>query len=152
MIEMCEGSLQFPALRDRGPDTRNSLPCLFSGPVRKACCVIHGFDYGYTDGDHHVWRTTISLDCRIDGDVVTVIGTFGFRDSSGNWDDRYDGTVNFCVIADVQPRTADFVSRLAYYGTVSVHQSPEAAAIGAPLPQGESSRAVASQRKVAKET
>jgi len=120
--------------------------------VRKACCVIHGLDYGYTDGDHHVWRTTISLDCRIDGDVVTVIGTFGFRDSSGTWDDRYDGTVNFCVIADVQPRSAEFVSRLPYYVVAGLHQSLEAAAMTAPPPpQGESSLVATWQKKGAKE-
>lgn len=142
MIQLCHGSIAFPALRDRGPDVRNSLPCHFSGPVRQACCVLEGFDYGYTDGDHHVWRTTVQLDCRIDGDVVTVIGTFGFRDSSGNWDDRYDGNVRFCVIADVQPRTPDFVSRIPYYGVAGLFHSHEAAAIVAEaLPKGESSTA-----------
>ena len=66
MIEMCHGSVEFPPLSGRGPDVRNSLPCLFSGPVDDVCCVLTGFDYGYTADDEHVWRTTINLECRSD--------------------------------------------------------------------------------------
>jgi hypothetical protein len=127
MLQFCHGSVTFPPLRDRGPDVRLSAPCHFSGPVRDACCMLTGIDYGYTDGDHHVWRTVIRLDCRIDRDVVTVVATFGFRDSSGNWDDRYDGTISFCVVADVLERPHGFISALAFYGQTAVAQSAEAA-------------------------
>ena len=139
MLEFCHGSIRFDPLRDRGPDVRISFPCHFSGPVRDACCVLTGIDYGYTDGDHHVWRTIIRLDCRTDRDVVTVIATYGFRDSSGNWDDRYDGTIQFCVIADVLPRHAGFVSAVPIYGLAEIFRSSEAAKLAAEqLPPSES--------------
>lgn len=148
MIELCHGSIEFPPLRNRGPDIRNSLPCHFSGPVTNACCVLEGFDYGYTDGDHHVWRTTINLECRIDRDVVTVVATYGFRDSSGHWDDRYDGAIRFCVIANVQQRPRDFVSRLPAYGLTAVFRSPEAAQLPCEtLPLGESGKLASAERQ-----
>ena len=38
--------------------------------------------------------------------TVTVDGTFGLRDWSGNWDDAYDGNIDFVVVAELQPVTA----------------------------------------------
>jgi hypothetical protein len=73
MIELCDGSITFPPLRDRGPDVRLASPCLFSGPVNEACSVLTGVDYGFTDEDHHVFRTTIRLTPQIIGDVVSVL-------------------------------------------------------------------------------
>jgi hypothetical protein len=43
---------------------------------------------------------------------VTVTATFGVRDWSGSWDDNYEGTVYFAVIAEVQlpvPRASTLV-------------------------------------------
>ena len=141
MIELCDGSISFPFVVGRGPDTRISFPCHFSGPVIDACCVLRGFNYGFTDGDHHVWRTTINLGCRIDEDVVTVVADYGFRDSSGNWDDKYDGKIYFCVIAIVGPRPHGFVSALARYDLTNVFKSHEAASLPCgTLPVGESSK------------
>jgi hypothetical protein len=31
---------------------------------------------------------------------VTIQVTYGLRDWSGNWDDQYDGTINFAVIGE----------------------------------------------------
>lgn len=147
MIELCHGSIEFPLLRDRRPDTRNSLPCHFSGPVIDACCVLTGFLYGYTDADHHVWRTTINLECRIDRDVVTVVATYGFRDSIGNWDGRDDDTINFCVIANVRERDGGFVSALPSYGLTAVFKSLDAAKLPCEtLPLGESSKPASAEQ------
>ncbi len=127
MIEMCAGDpIEFPPSVDSGPDTRNSLPCQFSGPVDEACCVLTGIDYGYTKKDHHVFRTTILLEPVIVGDIVTVRATYGFRDSSGFFDDQYDARIFFCVIADVQERGQDFVSLAPRQGA-KVFQSRQAA-------------------------
>jgi hypothetical protein len=138
MIELCHGSVFFPPLRDRGPDTRLSSPCHFSGPVNDACCVLTGINYGFTDEDHHVFRTTIRLSCQLNGDVVSVLCTFGFRDSSGFFDDRYDGLIEFCVIADVGPRTPDFQSSIGQFIGTEIFRSRQAQQLPtmAALPSG----------------
>lgn len=126
MIEMCHGDIRFDPLSSRGPDVRNSIPCLFSGPVREACCVLTGIDYGFTDDDHNLWRTMIDLQCRVDQDVVTVIATFGLRDKSGHWDDRYDASIRYCVLADVAGRPGGFVSRQQLYASATTLASRQA--------------------------
>lgn len=89
-----------------------------------------GADYGFTDDDHHVYRTTIQLYVAgIENDVVTVGATFGFRDKSGNWDDRYDGSFNFTVFADVTPRPANFASSALTYNQRRLVLSPQAKAL-----------------------
>jgi hypothetical protein len=97
-----------------------SQPQIFPGPVAQACCVITGVNYGFTDGDHDLWRTTIVLEPTVDQDVVTVMATFGLRDSSGYWDDRYDATIYFCVLADVQEPSPQFVSRAQLYTKAAI--------------------------------
>lgn len=117
MLQMKTGSIYFGPLNGRGPALETSLPQVFSGPVTQACCVITGVDYGFTDGDHDLWRTTIQLEPRIDQDVVTALAIFGLRDHSGNWDDRYDATIHFCILADVQEPSPQFVSRALFHTT-----------------------------------
>jgi hypothetical protein len=155
MIELCDGSITFPPLRDRGPDIRLASPCLFSGPVNEACAVLTGVDYGFTDEDHHVFRTTIRLTPQIIGDVVSVVGTFGFRDSSGFFDDRYDGRIEFCIIADVRPRTRDFQSSIGQFVGTELRRSRQAqelstttpSATGHPQPEDESEASSPSRKK-----
>jgi hypothetical protein len=115
MLQMSAGSIYFGPLNGRGPAMETSLPQIFSGRVTQACCVITGVDYGFTDGDHDLWRTTIVLTPSIDQDVVTVVAKFGLRDNSGFWDDRYDATISFCVLAEVQEPSPEFVSRANLY-------------------------------------
>ncbi len=74
----------------------------FAGKVRTAAVSINGFDIGYSDGDHHLWRQKVDLNvAKVDNDVVRIQCRFLFRDSSGTIDDRFDGWVNALVIADV---------------------------------------------------
>jgi hypothetical protein len=47
----------------------------------------------------HLGKVSIILDTSINADVVTVEATFGVRDWSDNFDDDYEGTVYFAVIA-----------------------------------------------------
>ena len=115
MIQMQKGVINFESVRDSGPNLQIAYPTIFTGPVRHACCVLTGIDYGYTNDDHHLWRTTITLECHCDRDVVTVEGRFGLRDSSGYFDDPYDATIHFCVIADVDEPPTGFLSRRSYY-------------------------------------
>jgi hypothetical protein len=43
----------------------------------------------------------IKLDTSINDITVTVNGRFGLRDWSGDWDDEYDGSIDFVVLADL---------------------------------------------------
>ena len=56
--------------------------------------------------DHHVGRFEVMLETSILDNTVTVDGSFGLRDWSGNWDDQYDGNIDFVVVAELQSATA----------------------------------------------
>jgi hypothetical protein len=62
-----------------------------------------GYLAEYSGGnDHHIGKLQIQLDTSILDNTVTVNASFGLRDWSGNWDDQYDGNIDFVVIADLQ--------------------------------------------------
>jgi hypothetical protein len=42
----------------------------------------------------------VRLDTAVTGSTVRVTATFGLRDWSGNWDDRYEGQVFFTVVGE----------------------------------------------------
>jgi hypothetical protein len=65
--------------------------------------ILTGTDFGFSPrDDHHLGLVNVRLDTSIDDDVVTVTGTFGVRDWSGEWDDDYEGTIQFLLLADLQ--------------------------------------------------
>jgi hypothetical protein len=77
------------------------LAFVFPSNVRSAEAVLNGFNVGYTNGDHHLLRTEI--DTRVTSitlGTVRVLVTFSLRDSSGNFDDPFNGFVDVMVIAD----------------------------------------------------
>jgi hypothetical protein len=82
----------------------------------------------YSGGDdHHLGQLQVKLDTTVNDNTVTVNGTFGLRDWSGNWDDEYDGNIDFVVVADLQSATAppprgdltitgmEFIQAVQYY-------------------------------------
>ena len=76
----------------------------FTGRVNKAEAAIKGFSLGYTSNDHHIWRQQITVDkVEIQDNVVRFGVSILIRDSSGEIDDPFDGSVEVLVIADVQP-------------------------------------------------
>jgi hypothetical protein len=80
----------------------------FSQPVTRADAAIHGFDIGYTDGDHHVLRakldvSNVQID-QLDSQAVRFDVRYLFRDSSGNIDDRFNGWVDVLVFAVTEAR------------------------------------------------
>jgi hypothetical protein len=106
-MEFRSGSLDFSSpLQGSGPRTVPQT-VLFPRQVRAATAGITGYLAEYSGGnDHHVGRLEIRLDTTIAADTVTVTGTFGVRDWSGNWDDAYDGNIGFAVIAELEPVTS----------------------------------------------
>lgn len=73
----------------------------FPSAVRTAHVALNGFDVRYTDGDHHILRQIVDIsDPTVNGNAVSFNVSLLLRDSSGNIDDRYQGTVDTLVIAE----------------------------------------------------
>lgn len=100
------GSLDFSLpLRGSGPRTA-SATVVFPRTVNTAVAGLTGYAAEYSGGDdHHLGLLEIKLDTTINDNTVTVDGRFGLRDWSGNWDDEYDGSIDFVVVADLVPIT-----------------------------------------------
>jgi Peptidase M66 len=105
-MEVRTGSFYFPPVRGSGPLTQRSS-FNFTRDIEEAIAGLSGYSIGYSPGDdHHIGRIQIQLSTEIDGDMATVVATFGVRDWSGNWDDDYTGTVSFTLLADLAVPTA----------------------------------------------
>jgi hypothetical protein len=94
-----------------GPRT-TSQTLVFPRQVDRAVAGLTGYFAEYAgQNDHHLGQLTVQLDTAINANTVTVTGTFGLRDWSGNWDDAYDGNIECVVLVDlaaptqVPPRT-----------------------------------------------
>ena len=74
---------------------------VFPTNVHKAEAAINGFSIGFTADDHHLFRQEVDASItRIFLNTVQVRVTFALRDSSGTFDDPYDGFVDVMVIVD----------------------------------------------------
>jgi hypothetical protein len=86
-----------------GREQNESATVAFSRTVIKAEAALNGFDIQFTDEDHHFLREAIDASIiAINGNTVTVNVKYVLRDSSGDIDDRYQGSVDVLVIAEVQ--------------------------------------------------
>ena len=83
-----------------GPQS-TELTFVFPSSVRKAESAVNGFNVGFSNSDHHLFReqidTTVSA---INLNTVRVRVDFALRDSSGNFDDAYNGFVDVMAIVD----------------------------------------------------
>lgn len=60
-----------------------------------------GITTSANDGDHHLGKLDVRLDASLlDSSNVRVTATFGLRDRSRSWDDRYEGQVFFSVVGE----------------------------------------------------
>jgi hypothetical protein len=90
-----------------GGPQQQQMRFAYTKPIEQASAVLQGYDARFVDGDHHLgelqiqFATTIVNDAP-DGPEVVVTATFGLRDWSGNWDDPYAGSVQFCLITENQ--------------------------------------------------
>lgn len=90
----------FPSLA--GSAQTQDRTFVFPSAVRRAEAAINGFGIGFTKSDHHLFRQEIDAVVRaVSGNSVTVRVTFALRDSSGVFDDAYDGYVDVLVIVEV---------------------------------------------------
>ena len=96
-------SVSFGAVSGSGPQV-TSTTLTFGSAVTQAAAVLTGFTVEFSGGDdHHLGQLDIQVVVPaggINGTVVAVQVTFGLRDWSGNWDDRYDGQIFFAVVAE----------------------------------------------------
>lgn len=102
-MQIRTGSIDFSLpLRGSGPRPATQT-IVFPRTVLRAVAGLGGYTLGYSGGDHNVGRMDIRLDTTVNANTVEVGATLGLRDWSGNWDDDYDGTVEFVVLADLEP-------------------------------------------------
>ena len=89
-------------LRGNGPRAATKT-VVFPRSVTNAVAGLSGYVAEFSPrDDHHVGKIDIRLSTSIVSNTVTVNGAFGVRDWSGDWDDSYDGLVNFTVIAELE--------------------------------------------------
>ncbi len=104
-MEFRRGSLDFSLpLSGSGPRTA-STTLVFSRPVLNAAVGLTGYSAAYSGSDHHVGRLDVQVGRTVNNNTVTVNGTFGVRDWSGNWDDAYQGSIDFAVVAELESAT-----------------------------------------------
>jgi hypothetical protein len=79
---------------------------VFTRQVLVATSGLIGYSVAFSPrDDHHVGKIQIQVDTQINANVVTVTATLGLRDWSGDWDDNYQGRIDFVVLADLAPIT-----------------------------------------------
>jgi len=97
------GSVTFSAVSGFGPQVTTTT-VTFGSAITQATAILTGFVAEYSGGDdHHLGQFDVQVAVPpggIAGSVVTVQVTYGLRDWSGNWDDRYDGQVFFAVVGE----------------------------------------------------
>lgn len=102
-MEIRTGSIDFSMpLSGSGPRTA-SQTVVFARPVVTATAGLAGYLAEFSGGnDHNIGQLNIRVETQVLDNTVTINATFGLRDWSGNWDDQYDGNINFVVLADLQ--------------------------------------------------
>ncbi|MCU0626677.1 MAG: hypothetical protein MUF21_09385 [Gemmatimonadaceae bacterium] len=105
-MEFRTGSIFFQRARGSGPRTQIGQPIVFPRPVLRATAGLTGYTAQFLPDDHHLGQFQVRLAPTVNANTVSVSATFGLRDWSGDWDDDYTGTVNFVVLAELEPITA----------------------------------------------
>jgi hypothetical protein len=103
-IDFRRGNVSFDPTQGQIQNEQGAV--VFPSNVVRADVSIAGYDIRYNNGDHHISRQIIDPVVEsIQGSTVFFRVNFLLRDSSGNIDDPFSGTVHVLVIAEVeQPR------------------------------------------------
>ena len=105
-MEIRTSSIDFSApLRGSGPRVA-SQTVVFPRQVTTAVAGLSGYTIGYSGDDHHVGKIDIRINATINANTVSVEAHLGLRDWSGDWDDNYNGTVEFVLLVDLESATA----------------------------------------------
>ena len=101
-MEIANSNISFGRFEGSGPRT-STRDVTMPGAITSASAVLTGFNVQFSsnDGDHHLGNLDVRLSAALlDSTNVRVTATFGLRDWSGSWDDRYEGQVFFSVIGE----------------------------------------------------
>lgn len=99
-MEIKPSEITFGRFSGSGP-RQATRDVTLDAPVTSATAILTGFNaqFSSNDGDHHLGNLDVRLStAMLSGTVARVTATFGLRDWSGTWDDRYEGQVFFAVI------------------------------------------------------
>ena len=101
-MQIVNDSISFNSFEGSGPRSDTKLITLPANATQ-ATAILTGFNAAFSpsDGDHHLGNLDIRLATKIvSPTVIEVRVTFGLRDWSSEWDDKYEGVVRFAVIAE----------------------------------------------------
>lgn len=100
-MDIRSGNISFGRFEGSGPRTSHT-DVTFPAAVTQATAFLTGFSASFSpsDDDHHLGNLEVRLNTTVNGATVRVTATFGLRDWSGNWDDKYEGRVFFAVVAE----------------------------------------------------
>lgn len=100
-MQVRTGEITFGSFSGSGPRSSFS-DVIFGSALTTATAFLTGVtaEFSPSDGDHHLGELDVRLDTAVTGATVRVTATFGLRDWSGNWDDRYEGQVFFAVVGE----------------------------------------------------
>jgi hypothetical protein len=96
--ELLGGTLNFPRASGSGPRTLNET-VRFGNAARNAAAALTGFMARFSTEDHHLLQLEADVASQSPGpSQLQISGTYGLRDSSGNWDDAYDGLIRHAAL------------------------------------------------------
>lgn len=100
-MQIRTGAITFGQFSGSGPRSQFT-DVTFPSPVSQASAILTGMTVGFSagDGDHHLGNLDVRLNTSVSGPSVRVTASYGLRDWSGNWDDKYEGQIFFAVVAD----------------------------------------------------
>lgn len=104
-MQIVNDSISFNSFEGSGPRSDRRTVTLAAN-ASQAVAILTGFNAAFSpsDGDHHLGNLDIRLSARFvnptPSTLVEVTATFGLRDWSNEWDDRYEGVVRFAVVAE----------------------------------------------------
>ena len=104
-MQIVNDSISFNSFDGSGPRTDRKTITL-SANATQATALLTGFNAAFSpsDGDHHLGNLEVRLSVRFltatPSTSLEVTATFGLRDWSNEWDDKYEGVVRFAVVAE----------------------------------------------------
>jgi hypothetical protein len=101
-MQIVTDSISFNSFEGSGPRNDTKLVNLTANATQ-AAAILTGFNAAFSpsEGDHHLGNLDIRLSTRlVSPTIVEVSATFGLRDWSNEWDDKYEGVVRFAVVAE----------------------------------------------------
>jgi hypothetical protein len=108
--EILGGTLSFSSQNGSGPRTINEN-VRFGSDLQNAAAVLTGFLGRFTSADHELLQLEVDLQSQLPAaNQLQVSGTYGLRDSSGNWDDSYDGHIRYAGLGTA--RSAEVTSQI----------------------------------------